>query len=96
MDGFQVMLNEKQSSELKKYVFEITREAVQKATRDVGTDKDFLNQKEMSDWIGVSVNTLKTYVKEGLPIIVMGGRNFYSKKEVSRFLLSKQKGGLDA
>ena len=95
MHGFQVMLDEQQSNELKKYIFEITREAVEKATKDIGANKDFLNQREMADWIGVSVNTLKAYVREGLPIIILGGRNFYSKCEVSKFLLGKQKGGLD-
>lgn len=96
MTGIQVMLNETQSKELQKYIFDITSEAVRNAIQDVGADKDFLNQREMSDWVGVSVNTLKTYIREGLPIIIMGGRNFYSKKEVSKFLLARQKGGLDA
>ena len=93
--GLQVMLSEEQSDELQRYIYNLTNEAVNKAIHSAGSDKDFLNQKEMSDWVGVSVNTLKAYVREGLPIIVMGGRNLYSKKEVSKFLLSKQKGGLD-
>lgn len=92
MSGFQVMLNEAQTKELQNYIFNVTNEAVQQAIHNAGTDKDFLNQKEMSAWIGVSVNTLKTYVREGMPIIVMGGRNFYSKKEVSKFMLKKQIG----
>ena len=93
--GLQVVLSKEQSDELKSYIYDLTNEAVKKAIHNAGSDKDFLNQKEMSDWVGVSVNTLKAYVREGLPIIVMGGRNFYSKKEVSKFLLSRQKGGLD-
>ncbi|QCI86637.1 helix-turn-helix domain-containing protein [Vagococcus zengguangii] len=47
----------------------------------------------MANWLGISVNTLKTYVQKGLPIIIIGGRNFYSKKEVSKFLLRQQIGG---
>lgn len=96
MSGFQVLLDEKQSKELQKYIYELTNEAIKRAIHDAGADKDFLNQREMGDWLGVSVNTLKNYVKVGLPIIIMGGRNFYSKNEVSKFMLLRQKGRLDA
>ncbi|WP_271522810.1 DNA-binding protein [Enterococcus mundtii] len=95
MEGFQVLLNKKQTQELQKFVYDLTNEAIKKAIHDVSSDKDFLNQREMSDWLGVSINTLKNYVKEGLPIIVIGGRNFYSKSEVSKFMLQRQSERLD-
>lgn len=81
MSGFQVMLSENQTKELQKYIFELTNEAVRRAVHDVGADKDFLNQKEMSEWIGVSVNTLKSYVRGGLPIIIIGGEIFIQRKK---------------
>ncbi len=96
MSGFQVLLDDKQSKELQQYIFSLAQESISKAVQNVGLDKDFLNQKEMSDWLGVSPNTLKIYVREGMPIIIMGGRKFYSKREVTKFMLSKQRGGLDA
>lgn len=96
MSGFQVLLDDKQSKELQQFIFTLAQESISKAVQNVGLDKDFLNQKEMSDWLGVSPNTLKIYVQEGMPIITMGGRKFYSKKEVTKFMLSKQRGGLDA
>lgn len=95
MEGFQVLLNKKQTQELQKFVYDLTNEAIKKAIHDVSSDKDFLNQREMSDWLGVSINTLKNYVKEGLPIIVIGGRNFYSKSEISKFMLQRQSERLD-
>lgn len=93
VEGFQVLLDEEQSKNLQKFIYELTNEAVQRAIHDAGADKDFLNQKEMGLWLGVSTNTLKNYTREGLPIIVIGDRNFYSKKEVSKFLLARQKSG---
>lgn len=56
MEGFQVLLNEKQNKELQKFVYDLTNEAIKKAIHDVSSDKDFLNQREMSDWLGVSIN----------------------------------------
>ncbi|EMF0298781.1 DNA-binding protein, partial [Enterococcus hirae] len=56
MEGFQVLLNEKQTKELQKFVYDLTNEAIKKAIHDVSSDKDFLNQREMSDWLGVSIN----------------------------------------
>lgn len=93
MSGFQVMLDAKQSDDLQRYIYDLTNDAVTRAVKDAGSDKEFLSQKEMSMWLGVSVNTLKSYVQKGMPIIVIGGRNFYSKKEVSSFLLRRQIGG---
>lgn len=97
MQGFQVMLDKEQSHKLEEYIYELTSaavtKAVTKAVTDAGSNKEFLSQKEICDWIGVSTNTLKSYVRMGLPVIVMGGRNLYSKKEVSKFLLERQIGG---
>lgn len=93
MQGFQVMLDKEQSLKLQEYIYELTSAAVTKAVTDAGSNKEFLSQKEICDWIGVSTNTLKSYVRMGLPVIVMGGRNLYSKKEVSKFLLERQIGG---
>lgn len=79
------MLNETQTKELQRYIFELTNEAVQQAIRNAGTDKEFLNQKEMTSWVGVSSTTLRSYVNEGITMIVIGGRNLYSKKKYLNF-----------
>lgn len=96
MAGIQVLLDEAQANDLRQFIYQMTNEAVRNAIQDAGANKEFLNQKELSEYLGCSINTLKSYVREGLPIIVMGGRNYYSKTEVTKFMLSRQRGGLNA
>lgn len=87
----QVYLSEEQSIELKKYIFELTRESIEQAQKNAGLDKPFLKQNRMSDFLGISVNTLKKLEDEGLPSITLDGLKLYSKEEVSKWILSHQK-----
>lgn len=87
----QVYLSEEQSNELKSYIFDITKESIEEAKKLAGLDRPFLNQKEMAEWIGISVNTLKKLESQGLPCSKVKGGIFYSKEEVNKWLLSHQK-----
>lgn len=87
----QVSLSEEQTVSLKRYIFTITQEAVEEARKSAGLDKPFLKQKYASEYLGISVNTLKSLEKQGLPSITINGLKLYSKEEMKKFLLSKQK-----
>ncbi|MDR2977400.1 MAG: helix-turn-helix domain-containing protein [Streptococcaceae bacterium] len=91
---FDITLTAEQTKSLQKYIFDVTSEAVQRAVTVAGTDKDFLNQGDMAEWLGVSTSTLISYVRDGLPCSGHNGRKFYSKKEVTKWLLAKQVGGV--
>lgn len=91
MNNLQVMLNEEQSNSLKQYIFQITQESIEEARRAAGMDKPFLKQKYMAEWLGISVNTLKAWVAQGLPTITLDGVVMYSKDEVTKWVLQYQK-----
>lgn len=91
MNSMEVMLNEVQTAELKKYIFELTRESIELAQKNAGLDKPFLKQKFMAEFLGISVNTLKDWQKQGLPAIVLDGVILYSKEEVTKWILQHQK-----
>lgn len=92
--AFEITLTPEQTKSLQQFIFEATNEAVQKAVQVAGTDKDWLNQADMAIWLGTSTSTLLSYVKDGLPVSDHNGRKFYSKREVTKWLLSKQVGGV--
>ncbi|MDN5403429.1 MAG: DNA-binding protein [Lactococcus sp.] len=92
--SFNITLTEEQTKTLQQFIFEATTEAVQRAVSVAGSDKDFLNQSAMSDWLGVSTSTLINYTRDGLPVSTQNGRKFYSKKQVTKWLLAKQIGGV--
>lgn len=87
----QVQLNEEQTNSLKQYIYQITQEGIEEARRNAGMDKVFLKQKYMAEWLGVSVNTLKKMEANNLPSIMIDGIKFYSKDEVSKWILKHQK-----
>lgn len=87
----QVTLNEEQSNSLKQYIYQITQEGIEEARKTAGLDKPFLKQKYMAEWLGVSVNTLKKFEADNMPSIIIDGIKFYSKDEVSKWILKHQK-----
>lgn len=87
----EVMLNENQTAELKKYIFELTRESIELAQKNAGLSKPFLKQKYMAEYLGISVNTLKDWGNQGMPSIVIDGIVLYSKEEVSKWILTRSK-----
>lgn len=90
MSNFQVQLSEEQSKMLQQSLYRLTLETVERVKQDVALDRDFLTQEKMAQWLGISVNSLKKYVIEGMPVSVLDGRKFFSKKRVSEWILSKE------
>lgn len=92
MATINVLLSEEQSEDFRKEIYSLVLESAEKARRDAGLDKDFLNQAEAASYLGVSQNTLKEYSNRfGLPVTIMGSRKFYSKTVIREFMFSKQK-----
>lgn len=91
MQSIQVFLSEEQSSELKSFIYGITKESIEEARKSVGLDKPFLKQKYMAEYLGISVNSLKKLEVEGLPSVTLDGLKLYSKEDVSKWILSHQK-----
>lgn len=90
MEAIKIMISEDQEEVFLREFYRIATKAIEKAEADAGLTKEFLNQKEMSGWLGVSENFLKERVKEGLPVTTLGIRKFYSKKSVTEFMFRKQ------
>ncbi|TDL98524.1 DNA-binding protein [Macrococcus brunensis] len=51
----------------------------------------YLNKKEAAEYIGVSFNTLKKFIDEGLPIIDVSGIQMIRRQDIDVFLESKIK-----
>lgn len=91
MENFQVMLSDEQSSALREYIYSITQQAVEEAKHSASIDKQFLRKGEMAKWLSCSHNTLTKMQTMGLPTIQIDGMTYFSKDEVSKFLLTHQK-----
>lgn len=91
MNQLQVFLSEEQTESLKRYIFEVTKESIAEAKRVAGLDRPILKQKYAAEFLGISVNTLKSLEAQGLPSITIDGLKMYSKEEMVKWMLSKQK-----
>lgn len=87
----QVTLSDEQTESLKRYIFEVTKESIKEAKKVAGLDKPFLKQKYAAEYLGISVNTLKSLESQGLPSITIDGLKLYAKEEMIKWILSKQK-----
>ena len=94
MEAIKLMISEEQEEMFLKQFYQIATKAIEMAEQNAGLTKEYLNQKEMAEYLNVSENFLKNTVRnEGLPVIQMGSRKFYSKKAVNEFMLSRMKRG---
>ncbi|MCD5088517.1 helix-turn-helix domain-containing protein [Enterococcus hirae] len=92
MESIKLMISEEQQEMFLKEFYKIAMTAIERAEQNAGSTREYLNQKEMSDYLNVSENFLKEAVRnEGLPVATLGRRKFYSKKAVNEFMLNRLK-----
>ena len=94
METVKLMISPEQEELFLRQFYQIATKAIEKAEENAGITRDYLNQKEMAEYLNVSENFLKNAVRnEGLPVKTLGARKFYSKKAVNEFMLARMKSG---
>lgn len=88
--GITVMLDTEQTNELRAYVFEMTKEAIDQARIDSGLERPFLKGKEMAQYLNVSYTTFLKFKKMGLPVILLEKMELFSKEECKKWILGYQ------
>ena len=88
--GITVMLDKQQTNQLKNYVFEMTKEAIDQARIDTGLERPFLKGKEMAKYLNVSYTTFLKFKRMGLPVILLEKMELFSKEERKKWILSHQ------
>lgn len=88
----KVILTEEDSKELRKYIYQITIEEIQRAKEDAILSKRMLNQTEIAEYFGVSSSTIREWEGLGLPHGSMGPKSkFYDKEECRLWVLSQKR-----
>ena len=88
--GITVMLDKQQTNQLKNYVFEMTKAAIDQARIDTGLERPFLKGKEMAKYLNVSYTTFLKFKRMGLPVILLEKMELFSKEECKKWILSHQ------
>ena len=76
--------------ELKIMIRNAAAQAIEEAVKRETTGREWMNQKEACEWLGISFGTISAWRKQGLRVAVVQGKTLLSKTEINRFLEEHQ------
>ncbi|MEQ7168664.1 helix-turn-helix domain-containing protein [Enterococcus avium] len=82
----QVILPEEQVSQIQLLIADLIKLEIENKLNNSGLESPFLNKQQACDYLGISNNTLDSWVKKGLPIIRIDRTVRFDKTEINRWL----------
>lgn len=84
---FQVILPDELDFELRKYFYQVAKEAVDQVRIEASLSKEVFRLGEASDYLGCDRTTLRKFIREkGLKVSVIDGCQFIRKEELVKFI----------
>lgn len=83
--GISVVLDENYSKELRKQIYQLVTDEIERARKDAGLDKQYLKRNEALKFCNVSGNTFDHW---NIPVHRIDGITLYSKKDICEFIES--------
>ena len=90
MTNLQIPIPDTMQVELKDMIRNAAAQAIEEAVKRETTGREWMEQKQACEWIGISFGTLQVWRKKGLTVAVMQGKTLLSKAEINRFLEEHQ------
>lgn len=81
----QIMLDQDQEQEIKKYLFNLVKESFEGMHLEPES-RPYLNRNQIAAFFGVSPNTIDAWVRAGAPVAVIEGRKLYGKESITNWL----------
>lgn len=85
----EVILQEKQVQQIQLLLYNLIQKEIQKLLNSKGIDSPFMNKKQTCIFLGISNNTLDTWIKQGLPAIKIGKTIRFNQDEIIKWMNSK-------
>ncbi|HFI0853699.1 TPA: helix-turn-helix transcriptional regulator [Streptococcus suis] len=82
----QVILPDKQIHQIQLLVADLIKREVENRLGNSNLGSPFLNKQQACDYLGISNNTLDSWIKKGLPVIRIGKTVRFDKAEINRWL----------
>ena len=86
MANLQIPVSDTLQDELRSMIRNAAAQAIEEAVQRETTGREWMNQKEACEWLGISFGTISAWRKQGLRVAVVQGKTLLSKTEVNRFL----------
>lgn len=82
----QVILPDEQVHQIQLLISELIQKEIKNRLENSNIDSPFLNKKQACDYLGISNNTLDSWIQKGLPSIKIGKTVRFNKTEINRWL----------
>ena len=86
MVNLQIPIPDTFQDELKVMIRNAAAQAIEEAVKRETTGREWMEQKQACEWLGISFGTLQVWRKQGLKVSVVQGKTLLSKTEINRFL----------
>lgn len=84
--NMQVILPEEQVHQIQLLIADLIKQEVENRLDNSNLSSPFLNKQQACDYLGISNNTLDSWIKQGLPVIRVGKTVRFDKSEINRWL----------
>lgn len=82
----QVILPDEQIHQIQLLIADLLKHEIENRLNNSTLGSPFLNKQQTCDYLGISNNTLDSWVRKGLPIIRVGKTVRFDKTEINRWL----------
>ena len=82
----QVILPDEQVQQIQLLLAELIKKEIEKKLNNSNLESPFLNKQQACHYLGISNNTLDSWIKKGLPYIGVGKTIRFDKAEINRWL----------
>ncbi|MEE3745936.1 helix-turn-helix domain-containing protein [Streptococcus suis] len=82
----QVILPEEQVHQIQLLITDLIKQEIEDRLNNSNLESPFLNKHQTCKYLGISNNTLDSWIRKGLPVIRIGKTIRFDKDEISRWL----------
>lgn len=82
----QVILPDEQIHQIQLLISDLIKQEIENRLNNSNLESPFLNKRQACDYLGISNNTLDSWIKKGLPVIRIGKTVRFDKTELNRWL----------
>ncbi|HEL2733167.1 helix-turn-helix domain-containing protein [Streptococcus sp. P25B114] len=82
----QVILPEEQVHQIQLLIADLIKQEVENRLDNSNLSSPFLNKQQACEYLGISNNTLDSWIRKGLPVIRIGKTVRFDKAEINRWL----------
>ena len=82
----QVILPDEQIHQIQLLIADLIKQEIENRLNNSNLNSPFLNKQQTCDYLGISNNTLDSWIRKGLPIIRIGKTIRFDKAEINRWL----------